>query len=57
MKAIADVYEQYTRLTGGDIVKCCGWRVAHPDGLSGGLSVSVLEFDTLYGEFNEFVTV
>jgi len=41
----------------GDIVKCCGWRVAHPDGLSGGLNVSVLEFDTLYDEFNEFVPV
>ena len=41
----------------GDIVKCCGWRRAHPDGLSGGFDVSVLKFNALEDEFNEFVTV
>ena len=40
-----------------DIVKCCGWRRAHPDGLSGGFDVSVLKFNALEDEFNEFVTV
>ena len=40
-----------------DIVKCCGWRRAHPDGLGGGIDVSVLKFDALDDEFNEFVTV
>ena len=40
-----------------DIVKCCGWRGAHPDRLSGGFNVSILEFDTLDDEFNELVTV
>ena len=40
-----------------DIVKCCGWGRAHPDGLSGGFNVSVLKFDALDDEFNEFVTV
>ena len=40
-----------------DIVKCCGWRRAHLDGLSGGFNVSVLKFDALDDEFNEFVTV
>ena len=42
---------------GGDIVKCCGWWRAHPDGLSGGFDVSVLKFNALEDEFNEFVTV
>ena len=40
-----------------DIVKCCGWRRAHPDGLSGGFDVSVLKFNALEDEFNEFVAV
>ena len=40
-----------------DIVKCCGWWRAHPDGLSGGFDVSVLKFNALEDEFNEFVTV
>ena len=40
-----------------DIVKCCGWRREHPDGLSGGFDVSVLKFNALEDEFNEFVTV
>ena len=41
----------------GDIVKCCGWRRAHPDGLGGGFDVSILEFNALDDEFNEFVAV
>ena len=40
-----------------DIVKCCGWRRAHPDGLGGGFDVTILKFDALDDEFNEFVTV
>ena len=42
---------------GGEIVKCCGWRGADPDGLSGGFNVSVLKFDALDDKFNEFVSV
>ncbi len=30
---------------------------AHPDRLSGGFNVSILEFDALDDEINEFVTV
>ena len=42
-------------LSAEDIVKCCGWRRAYPDGLSGGFDVSVLKFNALDDEFNEFV--
>ena len=42
---------------GRDIVKCCGWRRAHPEGLSGGFDVTILKFDALDDEFNEFVAV
>ena len=49
--------ELTTRLSEGDIVKCCGWRRAHPDGLGGGFDVTILKFDALDDEFYEFVTV
>ena len=57
--SVAIVHVNQRRLMPGarDIVKCCGWWRAHPDGLSGGFDVSVLKFNALEDEFNEFVTV